>query len=431
MNSSTNSYREMLAIAPHRVDEVQLAANAAALKMDLAYAEDLFNLVLSANPQYFQAWCNLGNVLHDLHRWDEAIDCYQNALVIKPDYAAALFNRGFALIDVRNRCEAALMKGDYSHEWGLYARHWRMDLPDATRRYLEQRSVWQRGQSIAGKTILLWCIQGFGDFFQFCRYATQVEAMGAKVLLIPPRSMFRLMTISFASTGVIVVSENDIFDSSKFEVEFHHPLMGLPHVCGTDSIDRIPKSAPYLFADCQDSQAWSLRLAQMSSVRKCRIGLIWAGGFSVNRTPVQQTDANRRSLHLSQLNPLLDIAQKIDAQIFSLQVDESAKQLDDLVSQNGAHTSIFNMRNDLRDWADTAALIDNLDLVICCDTAVAHLAAAMGKPTWILLKFDACWRWLSDRDDSPWYPSVRLFRQTKLDEWNDVVLKVVDSVQRF
>jgi hypothetical protein len=196
--------------------------------------------------------------------------------------------------------------------------------------------------------------------------------------------------------------------------DYHCPLLSLPLAFNT-SLDSIPNAVPYLKCNGEKSAQWSQRLGERKFPR---VGLVWSGGF---RTDEPRAWSERRNIALSRLEGL-NIP---NVEFYSLQKGEDgAEQLTKLQEAGWKGPRIIDHTDDLNDFSDTAALIDNLDLVISVDTSTAHLAAAMGKPTWILNRYDTCWRWLLDRADSPWYPTVRLFRQSSFNDWTDVVFNV-------
>jgi hypothetical protein len=293
---------------------------------------------------------------------------------------------------------------------------------EATAAQLNQRGyaqpLWLGRESLAGKTIFLWPEQGHGDTLQFCRYVHAVQQMSAKVLLACNHAMLRLLKNSFTHPDIEVVLD---LVSSPYVFDYHCPLMSLPLACGTDSLAKIPVDIPYVTADAQDVELFQQAISSKALRGLLRVGLVWAGGLRPNQPELQSIDA-ARSLHLEQFLPLLNLAKTNAVQFFSLQLGEPALQL-------RGDLDIVDLTANLKDWADTAALVSHLDLVIACDTATAHLAAAMGKPTWILSRFNGCWRWLMERDDSPWYPSVRLFRQTTRGDWESVVDEVSAALQ--
>lgn len=316
-----------------------------------------------------------------------------------------------------------LSKGDFASGWQLNEQRWQAESMQATAAQFAQRNfqvpLWLGQESLAGKTIFIWPEQGHGDVMQFVRYANLVADQAAKVLLAAHTSTIKLLKQSLVHPNIEVVLD---LEEHSYQFDFHCPVMSLPLACGTDSLDKIPADVPYLFAVQPEASAWQDRINAINPRATSRVGLVWAGGARLAIDP-------ERSLMLSHFEPLMVLAKKGDAdgiQFVSLQLGEPAKQLQAL-----PQLPIIDLTADLKDWADTAALIANLDLIIACDTAVAHLAAAMGKPTWILSRWSGCWRWLENRDDSPWYPTVRLYRQKTRGDWEGVVADVAAALASY
>jgi Glycosyltransferase family 9 (heptosyltransferase) len=336
-------------------------------------------------------------------------------LALKPDQPHIRWNMAHSLLAL----------GDYAQGWQAY--DFRSSSSDDNLDWIDFPEAQWRGEPIAGKRILLWCEQGFGDVFQFCRYVLVVRDLGATVFLLVHPMVERLFQTVFAQEGITIVQGS----AQAKPFDFQCPLLGLPFACNTDSLEKIPNQHPYLFAGVAGAQLWHQRLSAMKGgVRTRRVGLVWAGGYRPQHPSAHGMDLVR-SLHVRELAPLQAVQVTNGIQFLSLQLDEPAKQLTQMQGEGWDGPEIVDFTKELQDWADTAALIANLDLVISCDTAVAHLAAAMGKPTWILSRHNGCWRWLEDRDDSPWYPSVRLFRQTKAGDWTDVVCRVALALDAF
>ncbi len=362
-----------------------------------------------AQSQYQQ-----GVALYEARRYTEALTCFIKAGEADPEHLDAHWNE----------CLTRLMLGDFCEGWPLHEARWQKNEgrwePDPAKRgwrhipqplWVGEHSVGDK--SVAGKTVCLWAEQGFGDTLQFCRYAPMVQAMGAKVFLYVREPMAKLLRQSFAKHNIDVVADNQPLP--PFDV--HCPMMSLPLACGTDSVSKIPAPVPYIFAKNEDVLHWKNRLAshipygfEGNEISK-RVGLVWSGLMRSTNPSAAKMDAER-SIDFEFLKPLLSL-KKI--QWFSLQKDAELPE----------NAGVIDCTADLHDWADTAALIANLDLVISCDTAVAHLAASMGKPTWILSRWNGCWRWLDHRVDSPWYPSVRLFHQSAAGDWAGVVGEVM------
>ena len=413
-----------------------------------------FDAVISASPDYWQARNNRAVLLQTAERYDEAMLDAQHMLLLDANNASthamharislrlnrfadalASYARVRELdpaypLDVYEEAFCRLSLGDYAAGWPLHEARWQTSSMQATTAQLQQRGytqpMWLGKESLAGKTIFLWPEQGHGDTLQFCRYVHVVQQLGAKVILATNQAMMRLLQNAFTHPDTQVVLD---LMSSPYTFDFHCPLMSLPLACGTDRLEKIPLRVPYIFADEQGRQDMQTRVQAIANAAlpsAMRVGLVWAGGLRPNQPELQSIDT-ARSLRLEQFAPLLALAQTSEVQFFSLQLGEPANQLQSHIQQGLqagspiANSPIADLTSQLHDWADTAALIDNLDLVISVDTAVAHLAAAMGKPTWILSRFNGCWRWLDGRDDSPWYPTVRLFRQSTRGDWASVV----------
>jgi tetratricopeptide (TPR) repeat protein len=346
---------------------------------------------ISLKPDYAEAHNNLGVLLTEQRHLDEALASYDRALAIRPDYADCRLNRGLLLL-----LQASFVPGWQDYEWRWKTPH------VAPRRFAALR--W-RGEPIGGKTILLHGEQGLGDALQFLRFVPVVKASGANVVVEVDRSLVRLAhTLDGADT---VIATGDEIPSS----DYCCPLMSLPSVLETDETD-LPSRVPYLRAAPAASARWRERFATCSQLR---IGLCWAGGsgFTCPRVDGARTDrAFARSVTLQHLAPLAELDHVV---FISLQKGEASKQL------ASSALRVMDWTAEIADFADTAAIVEALDLVISVDTSVAHLAGALGKPVWLMNKFDGSWQWLVDRDDSPWYPSMRIFRQPRVGDWDSVV----------
>jgi tetratricopeptide (TPR) repeat protein len=385
-----------------------------------------FDRALALRPDYAVALCNRGATLHALRRYGEALASYDRALALQPDYAEALSNRGATLSELRkfdealanydralalqpelpevhwNQATLRLLTGDFERGWAEYEWRWKRDSMARAMRNFAQ-PCWRGGDEISGKTILLHSEQGFGDTIQFCRYAPLVAARGARVILEVERPLQRLMTT--LAGGPQVVSKAGLLP----EFDLQCPLLSLPLAFGT-RLEIIPAATPYLTAPLQDSADWEKRLGEKSPPR---IGLVWSGSAT------HQRDAER-SIALRALLPLLDI----DATFVSVQKD--VRPADAAVLRE--RSDILHVGDALGDFANTAALISQLDLVISVDTSVVHLAGALGHPVWIMLPYIADWRWLLDQDSTPWYPTARLFRQDDTRMWDAVIVRVREAL---
>lgn len=368
----------------------------------LEAAEAAYAAALAVRPDLAQAHNNRGAALRDMGRLEEAVAAFDKALRLRPDYADAQFNQAL--------CRLAL--GDYARGWAQYEWRWRIHQASLARAW--PGSAWLGRQPVAGRTLVLHAEQGFGDTLQFCRYAPMAAALGARVVLQVQPGLERLLA---RLEGVSQVLVQPVRPSS---VDLHTPMMSLPLAFGT-RLETTPAEVPYLSAEPMAAARWSRRLV---GERGLRVGLVWAGAARPDQ-PVAAGVDRRRSLPLSAFAPLSALQ---GVRFFSLQKGPAAAQLADAERSKWAGPAVEDFTAELGDFADTAALVANLDLVVTCDTAVAHLAGGMGKPVWILSRFDGCWRWLLDRDDSPWYPTARLFRQRTRGDWDEVVGRVAAAL---
>ena len=360
-------------------------------------------------------------MLYETRRYTEALACFIKARELEPDFLGAHWNE----------CITRLILGDFKAGWPLHEARWqknegRWEADPAKRGWRQlAQPLWVGDFPIQGKTICLWAEQGFGDTLQFCRYAPLVQAMGAKVFFYVRESMARLMAQSFAGTGIDVVADNQPLPP----FDCHCPMMSLPLACGTDSVDKIPAPIPYIFAKDEDRLHWKNRLESLTQqafaggIMPKRIGLVWSGLMRLTNPLAAKMDAER-SIDFEYLKPLLSLNE--------VHTQQGLQSIQWVSLQKGSElpegANVLDLTAELNDWTDTAALVANLDLVIACDTGVAHLAAAMGKPTWILSRYSGCWRWLDHREDSPWYPSVRLFHQSAPGDWAGVMREVVRAM---
>jgi hypothetical protein len=294
-----------------------------------------------------------------------------------------------------------LLIGDFDRGWKQH--EWRWETKSNQKRNFVQ-PLWTGREDIAGKTVLLHAEQGLGDTMQFCRYVPLVAARGACVIVEVQKPLQALMRS--LSGAAQILSQGDPLPS----FDLHCPLLSLPLAFGT-RVETIPSATPYLSAPAAKMRAWQDRLG---SHQKPRIGLVWAGNPRIGLPNANRIDP-QRSIVFDQLAPLLQI---IGYEFYSLQKgDDAVAQLRD----SPLRAQVTDWTNDLHDFSDTAALVANLDLIVTVDTSVAHLAGALGKPLWLMNRYNTCWRWLLDRNDSPWYPTARLFRQDQTRNWDSVI----------
>jgi tetratricopeptide (TPR) repeat protein len=352
-----------------------------------------YDRALARRPAYPEALHNRGNALRALNRNGEAIACFEAALALQPDDAEARLHLAMS----------HLLEGDYPAAWPDYQWRWK------TRQYAPQRRVfpqpeWLGHRALDGRTILVHAEQGYGDTLQFCRYVAPLRDLGATVVLEVQPALKRLLQ-GLEGSGRVLARGEPLPD---FDV--HCPLLSLPGAFDT-TLATIPARLPYLSADPALTADWAGRLGARESMR---VGLVWSGN------PTHLNDHNRSA-------PLADYAEVLALPCAFVSLQKALRKMDQ--EELRRRPQILHFGERLADFADTAAVAAQLDLVITVDTAVAHLAGAMGKPTWVLLPYAPDWRWLLERRDSPWYPGMRLFRQTAPGDWRGVMAEVAAELR--
>ncbi|TAM51185.1 MAG: tetratricopeptide repeat protein [Paraburkholderia sp.] len=370
-------------------------------------AQASYERALSAASNLADAWNNLGLTYVDMNRHADALACYERALALAPDSPETHWNRALCLLQT-----GELATGFAEYEW-----RWRRKRIAPSRRDFDV-PLWLGDTPLDGKTILLHAEQGLGDTLQFCRYAQLVAAQGARVVLEVQPELARLLA------GFDGVSELVTAGEALPPFDCHSPLLSLPLALHT-TITTIPARTPYLFADRAASARVRTRIEEAACSPSLKVGLVWAGGHRPHVPELRKNDA-RRSLAYDRFAPIVEVP---GVQFFSLQKGENAAhQLNAMRERHEPSRRVIDWSAELTDFADTAALVDNLDLVISVDTSTAHLAGAMNKPIWILNRLDTCWRWMLEREDSPWYPSARLFRQPALGDWDSVIESIASAL---
>jgi tetratricopeptide (TPR) repeat protein len=434
LDGALASYDRALSLKP---DYAEAHSNRGTVLHDLHRFEDelaSYNSALALRPDFPEALSNRGNALQELKRFEEAVEDYKRATVLNQNFAEAYSNCGNALRELDRFAEALasfdrairvqpglaeahfnaalclLLTGDLSAGWKQYEWRWHTEQLNSEKRNFAQPQ-WTGSDEIAGKTVLLHAEQGFGDTLQFSRYASRVAARGARVILEVQKPLLTLMRT--LARGIEIIAKGDPLPA----FDLHCPLLSLPLAFNTE-VDTIPRETPYLSADAAKRDAW---LARLGARQRPRIGLVWAGDPR-KQLPNAHLIDRQRSIAFDTLAPLFEVA---ECDFVSLQKGEDAvTQLRNSPLRN----RVIDWSDDFHDFSDTAALIKNLDLVIAVDTSVAHLAGALGKPLWLLNRYNTCWRWLLGRDDSPWYPSARLFRQDKTRDWRPVIGRVAAAL---
>lgn len=354
-----------------------------------------FDRAIEPHPDYVEARNNRGKLLLELNRHEEALASFRQALELRPDDAVAHLNESLCRLRI----------GDFARGWEEFEWRWQTDQHRQAQREFPA-PLWLGEESLLDKTILLHAEQGLGDTIQFCRYANLVAARGATVLLEVQAEL------KSALTGLAGVSRLLAKGEPLPAFDYHCPLLSLPLAFKTE-LDTIPASASYLRSDPGRIDAWQARLGDKTLPR---IGLVWSGSTGFGND-------HNRSIPFSYFARL----PSGDVQFVSLQKEVRAADQPILEGRK----DVAHFGESLRDFADTAALVDLMDLVITVDTAVAHLAGALGKPVWLLLPFNSDWRWLLNRSDSPWYPSAKLFRQSRLGDWGGVIEKLAKELAQY
>ncbi len=353
------------------------------------YADALagYDRVLAIDAADQLAHYQRGNVLRSMMRHDEALMAYDRVVALDPENIAANFTKAFVYLQM----------GDFERGWPAYEWRWREEQVGAHKRAFAQ-PLWLGNESIDGRTILLHAEQGLGDTLHFCRYATFVKALGARVV-IEVQGALKSVLAEVEGVDAVVGHGEPL---PPFDV--HCPLLSLPLVFRTDQAS-IPSDVPYLRARPERIAAWQATLGERT---RPRVGIAWSGNPN-------HLDDHNRSILLEHLLPLLTD----DVEWISIQKvvrDEDRPVLD--------ASPIRHFGDALGSFADTAALMACVDCIVSVDTSVVHLAGALGRPLWVMLPFLPDWRWLLDRDDSPWYPTARLFRQSRAGEWGDVFERI-------
>ena len=349
-----------------------------------------FNYAIELKHDYAEAHYNKGVVLCEMLHLDEGLICYEEAIELVPEYTAAHWNKSLTL----------LLKGDFHHGFIGYECRWKNEKDtDLTHQASFNSKLWLGAESLNGKNLFIRCEQGLGDTLQFCRYAKMAAELGARVILeVQPPLLNLLNTLEG-------VHELHPLGSPLPDFDFQCPTLSLPLAFKTN-LDNIPNKTPYIKSNSVKREEWAQRLGLKS---KPRVGLVWSG------STVHKNDRNR-SIRLADLTPFLpNLFEYICLQ----------NEIRDIDSSTVRASNIKNYSDLLVDFEETAALCDLMDLVICVDTSVAHLAGALGKKTWILLPYAPDWRWMLGRTDSPWYSSVKLYRQQSTGDWEGL-FKIIE-----
>jgi Flp pilus assembly protein TadD len=437
VHDAIDYFRKVLTLTPDMVEAQNNLGNVYFQKKDYAQALVCYEQVLSSRPRNVESLNNLGNVYKMQGQFDLALASYKKALTQKPG-SASIFNnigttyRGMGRLDDAlayfrkalavkpefahvqwNMSALMLESGDYATGLPLYDKRFDPEvllelgapgLGEMNRKF-SSKPRW-KGENLQGKTLAIWSEQGLGDSVMMLRYLPLLKKKGvASVIVYCPASLKKIMLTG----ATLVVDHGATLPLDSFDL--HCPMMSLPYAFGT-TLETIPNATPYLSVPAALSDKWAAQLAKFKGLK---VGLAWAGNKDFPK------DA-QRSIALDQFASLAAIP---GVQLVSLQKGESAEQL------KSTGWRVLDWMDVCDDLLDTAALVANLDLVITVDTAIAHVAGALGKPVWLLNRANGDWRWMLEREDSPWYPSMRIFRQQALYQWDEVLASVAAELGKL
>ena len=422
LDRSVQAYQQALEINPQYAEAHNNLGNVLKEMDQLDESIHAYQKALKINPQYVEVYNNLGNVLKEMDQLDESIHAYQKAIQIQPDYVEAHINLGVVLREqvrlkesIQAHQQAIQIQPDYDEAHinlaitfllqGQLTAGWKEFEWRRSRKRDFKRPLWD-GTPLNGKSILIYAEQGFGDTIQFVRYIDLLPDANT-IIIVFCQPELKTLFKSMDRIDTLVTKGEDIPNS-----DVHVPLLSLPYMFNT-TLNTIPARIPYLYPNPKADSVFHL-----DGSHDLKIGIVWAGRPT-------HADDNNRSIDLKWFKCLLDIR---NCEFFSLQVGERRED----IKQHGHHRTIKDLGKQFTDFHHTALAILQLDLVISVDTAVAHLAGALGKEVWTLLPFVPDWRWMLDRSDSPWYPSMTLFRQQETGgDWSPVFERLRLALTRY
>jgi tetratricopeptide (TPR) repeat protein len=426
-DEAMSNYRKVTELKPAHLEAIINLGNVLRIKGDFDEAISFFNQALVIKPVFASTYNNLGAVFKDKGDLDDAILHYKKALELDDGFAEAHNNLGMALQEKRqfenaensfrkaiqlngnlaeahfNLASVLLLTGNLQEGWEEY--EWRLQLKESN--YTLAEKLWD-GSDIRGRSLLLFAEQGFGDTIQFMRYAPLVAERGITVIVACQQELAALLRRVKGVNRVIAFGES----LPAFDFQCH--LLSLPRIFNT-TLANIPANTPYITADPLAVLQSKKNIASDQS--KLKVGIAWAGDPSYKKDRL-------RSLKLIDILPLIQMK---DISFYKLQKENSADQGLPLNEE----LKLIDFTYLIQDFDDAAAFMENLDLVISVDTSIAHLAGALGKPVWTLLPYVPDWRWMLEREDSPWYPTMRLFRQPSPGDWDSVMNRVAEELKKI
>lgn len=426
LDAAETCFRRAIALIPNYLEAYNNLGMVLMAFNRLDEAESCFRSAIKLNPNYLEAYSNLSIVLKELNRLEEAENCFRRIIKLKPDYPNAYKSLG-AILLYMNRLEEAesyfhraiklnpdcpdtqfslgvvyLLQGRYDKGWEKY--EFRCKLPGNSQPEIRR---WH-GEDLTGCKILLFHEQGLGDTMQFVRYAQMVAELGAETIVWVQKPLERLLS---APKSTFIIRTGDSIPLEQYNFDFACPLMSLPCVFHT-LVETIPQSIPYIQPPSATSLKWREALDEIDGGKTYRVGVAWAGNLN-------NVEGRKRSIPIELFSKLFDCN---EVSWVSLQVGSAIDAFVDVPYK------LIDFSQEFVDFSETAGVIENLDLVITVDSAVAHLAGAMGKKVWVLLPFAPDFRWLLEREDSLWYPTMRLFRQQKIGDWQEVIERVQSAL---
>lgn len=388
LTEAADSYKKALEINPHSAEAY---ANLGIIYKEMSQIEMAlvsYEKALDINPNFSQAYFNKGNALKEIKFIDEALLNYEKAITLNPNYEDAIFNKAISL----------LLKEEIGIGFKDYESRWRVK-DFISKKFITTQPLWLGDKSLFKKTILIHSEQGLGDTLQFVRYLPSVLSLGATIYFQVEEKLIKILSLTYSSICTFIPKGSKLPD-----FDFHCPLLSLPLAFKTN-LETIPSSLSYLSFEEESIDIWKSRITS----RGFKIGINWQGSQA-------KIDLGR-SFPLSLFSEISKIS---EVRLISLQKGFGTEQLDNIPKGMKVETLGDDFDNGPDAFIDTAAVMKCLDLVITSDTSIAHLAGALGVPTWVALKYVPDWRWLLDRTDSPWYPTIRLFRQKERNNWEAV-----------